>query len=133
MAHEALPDVPFDNAPAGGAAVQHGPWRKRANLASGLSVIEAFLAKAGFARAPWLVVGFAAGIGGWFALPSAGWWTALMLACGGVAVGAMLLLREEGSFPFLRQALAFVQNGKRLRLSIQFRVDHGDRGRVSHR
>lgn len=106
MAHEALPDVPFDNAPAGGAAVQHGPWRKRANLASGLSVIEAFLAKAGFARAPWLVVGFAAGIGGWFALPSAGWWTALMLACGGVAVGAMLLLREDGSFPFLRQALA---------------------------
>jgi len=105
MARDALPDVPFENAPDGDAAMQHGPWRKRVDLASGLRGIESFLARAGFARAPWLVAGFAAGIGVWFALPSAGWWAALMLACTGLAVAALLVLREDGSYPFLRQAL----------------------------
>ncbi|MEY4239428.1 MAG: hypothetical protein RL339_2029, partial [Pseudomonadota bacterium] len=51
--------------------MQHGHWRKRVNLASGLRAIELFLAQAGFARAPWLVAGFAAGIAAWCALPSA--------------------------------------------------------------
>lgn len=106
MARDALPDVPLGDVPVGDAALQHGPWRKRMDLASGLRGVEAFLARAGFARAPWLVVGFAAGIAAWFALPSAGWWVALMLAGGGVAAGAMLLLREDGAVPFLRQALA---------------------------
>jgi len=106
MARDALPDVPLGDVPVGDAALQHGPWRKRFDLASGLRGVEAFLARAGFARAPWLVVGFAAGIAAWFALPSAGWWVALMLAGGGVAAGAMLLLREDGAVPFLRQALA---------------------------
>lgn len=106
MAREALPDVPLGVVPEGDAALQHGPWRKRVNLASGLSGVESFLARAGFARAPWLVVGFAAGIAAWFALPSASWWIALLLACSVVAAGALLVLREDGRFPFLRQALA---------------------------
>lgn len=106
MARDALPDVPLGDVPVGDAALQHGPWRKRRDLASGLLGVEAFLARAGFARAPWLVVGFAAGIAAWFALPAAGWWLALMLAGVGVAAGAMLLLREDGAVPFLRQALA---------------------------
>ncbi len=106
MARDALPDVPLGDVPVGDAALQHGPWRKRVDLASGLSAIECFLARAGFARAPWLVVGFAAGIAAWFALPTAGWWVAFILAGGGIAAGAMLLLREDGALPFLRQALA---------------------------
>lgn len=108
MAQEALPEVPFDSAPNGVAAMQHGPWRKRGDLASGLSAIEDFLARAGFARAPWLVVGFAAGIGAWFALPSAAWWLGLMLAAAAMAGGVLVLLREDGAFPFLRQALAAI-------------------------
>lgn len=105
MAREALPDVPLGVVPEGDAAMQHGPWRNRVDLASGLRGVESFLAKAGFARAPWLVVGFAAGIAAWFALPSAGWWVALLLACGLVASRTLLVLREDGGFPFLRQAL----------------------------
>lgn len=85
--------------------MQHGPWRKRVDLASGLNAIEGFLSRAGFARAPWLVVGFAAGIGVWFALPSAAWWITIMLLAGGLAAGAMLLPRPDDGFPFLRQAL----------------------------
>ncbi|MFN9377049.1 MAG: ComEC/Rec2 family competence protein [Novosphingobium sp.] len=106
MARDALPDVPFESAPDGDAAMQHGPWRKRGDLASGLRGIESFLARAGFARVPWLVAAFAAGIGAWFALPAPGWWAALMLACTGVATAALLVLRGDGAFPFLRQALA---------------------------
>ena len=86
--------------------MQHGPWRNRVELASGLRAIEGFLARAGFARAPWLVVGFAAGIAAWFALPSAGWWVALMVGSAAAAAGALLMLRDEGRYPFLRQALA---------------------------
>src|SRR3546814_11564291 len=37
---------------------------------------ERFLSAAGFDRAPWLAVAFGAGIGAWFALPSAAWWIA---------------------------------------------------------
>ena len=106
MAREALPDVPLGVIPIGDAALQHGPWRKRVDLASGLRGVESFLAKAGFARASWLVVGFAAGIAAWFALPSAGWWIALLLACSLVAGAALLVLREDGQYPFLRQSLA---------------------------
>lgn len=56
-------------------------------------------------RAPWLVVAFAAGIAAWFALPSAGWWAALMVGGLTVAGGAVIALREDGRFPFLRQAV----------------------------
>lgn len=108
MAQEALPEVPFESAPEGVAAMQHGPWRKRVDLASGLSAIEGSLVRAGFARAPWLVVGFATGIGAWFALPSAGWWLGLMLTCAAMAGGVLIWLREDGAFPFLRQALAAI-------------------------
>ena len=106
MAQEALPDVPFDSAASGSAAMQHGPWRKRMDLASGLSAIEKFLAQAEFARAPWLVVAFAAGIAAWFTLPTAGWWIGLLAACSIIAAAALLLLREDGRYPFLRQAIA---------------------------
>lgn len=85
--------------------MQHGPWRKRVDLASGLSAVERFLAAAGFSRAPWLVAGFGAGIAAWFALPAAGWWLALILGCAGALGAAMLALSWDGAFPHLRQAL----------------------------
>lgn len=88
--------------------MQHGPWRNRAELASGLRSIEAFLARSGFDRAPWLVVAFVAGIAAWFALPTQGLWLALLVGCGALATGALTLLRAEGRYPYLRQALAAV-------------------------
>jgi competence protein ComEC len=88
--------------------MQHGPWRKRAELASGLRSIEAFLARAGFDRAPWLVVAFAAGIAAWFALPTQGLWLTLLVGCMAVAAGALALLRTDGRYPYLRQATVAV-------------------------
>ncbi len=105
MASEALPEVPLGTPPSGDAAMQHGPWRKRAELASGLTSIEAFLARAGFDRAPWLVVAFAGGIAAWFALPTRGLWLVLLTGCGLVALAALVLMRSGGRYPYLRQAL----------------------------
>lgn len=86
--------------------MQHGPWRKRVDLASGLSAAERFLAAAGFARAPWLVAAFGGGIGAWFALPTATWWVGLMLACAAALGAAIWLIPRDGALPHLRQAIA---------------------------
>jgi competence protein ComEC len=92
------------------AALQQGPWRKHFALSSGLSAaidaVEQFLRKAGFDRAPWLSVGFAGGIWAWFALDNHWQWLALLGACLGVLLAAVLFLREDGRLPFLRLALA---------------------------
>lgn len=106
MASEAPPPVPMDSSAPVGAALQHGHWRMRADLASGLAQLEQFLARAGFDRAPWLVVAFAAGIAGWFTLDNAAQWLAFLCTMAAVSVLALVLLREDGRFPFLRQALA---------------------------
>lgn len=105
MASSSPPTVPLGNEPPFGAALQHGHWRKRADLASGLARLENFLERAGFDRAPWLVVGFAAGIASWFALDNAWEWLALLATCGGVGLGALAGFRADGRFPFIRQAL----------------------------
>lgn len=86
--------------------MQHGPWPKRIDLASGLATIEGFLARAGFDRAPWLVAGFAAGIGIWFALPAKGQWLAVIVAGLAVSALALNLMRSEGRWPWTRQAIA---------------------------
>ncbi len=70
--------------------------------------VENFLGAAGFARAPWLVIAFAAGIGLWFQLPGPGQWLALISSCLLAAAAAFLLLRVEGAWPYLRQALGLV-------------------------
>lgn len=110
MADKALPEVPLGQAPSGDAALQHGPWRKRRDLASILKsmpeAVEAFLAEAGFDRAPWLVVAFAAGIAAWFALPTRGGWLAWLAGCLVVAGVVLIGLRAEGRYPLLRQAVA---------------------------
>lgn len=105
MAQEALPEIPIRDG-AAGAALQHGPWRNRATLASGLSAMEGFLVRAGFARAPWLVVGFAAGIATWFTLPTPIWWIAIMASGFGVGGGALVCLRVDGPYPYMRLAIA---------------------------
>ncbi len=93
-----------------GAALQHGHWRKRMNLSSGLTralvVVERLLESAGFDRAPWLAVGFAAGIAAWFALANSWQWLALIALCLAVMLGTLAGLRGDGRFPFLRQAIA---------------------------
>ncbi|MBK9011666.1 ComEC/Rec2 family competence protein [Novosphingobium sp.] len=108
MASVVPPDVPIDSPAPLGAALQHGHWRKRADLSSGLASVEHFLETAGFDRAPWLVAAFASGIAAWFALPDPGDWLALMAVGIAIAITALALMRREGRYPYLRQALVFV-------------------------
>lgn len=88
-----------------GAALQHRPWRNRADLSSGLTKVESFLSAAGFDRGPWAVVAFAAGIAAWFVLPTRWEWLALVSGCLAIAVIALAMLRADGRFPYLRQSL----------------------------
>ncbi|MBH5322709.1 ComEC/Rec2 family competence protein [Aurantiacibacter sediminis] len=67
-------------------ALQQTPWRKRASLSSLADGAEAFLARAGFDRGPWMAVAMAAGIGAWFALSTSAWWI------GAIAAGLMVPL-----------------------------------------
>ncbi len=94
------------------AALQHNLWRRLHGLSSGLHRfalrVEHFLGAAGFDRAPWLAVAFAAGIGLWFALTNSWQWLALLAFCAAVAMAALGLLSGEGRFPFLRQSLSLV-------------------------
>lgn len=86
------------------AALHHGSWRGFGHLSSTLERVERFLGAAGFDRAPWLAVAFMAGIFAWFALPTQAEWLALLVGCVAVAFGVAAGLREDGRFPFLRQA-----------------------------
>ena len=81
------------------------PWRSARGLSSGLADrAEAFLADAGFERAPWLAVAFAMGIAAWFVLPDRPSWTAFIGGCAGVAALAAWLGRGGERWPYLRQA-----------------------------
>jgi competence protein ComEC len=85
-----------------------GPWR----VARGLSRLgrmlaapaEAFLEGRPFERGQWLSVAFAVGIAAWFALPGPWQWLALLLVCGGGALGVVAAMRPEGDHPQLRRA-----------------------------
>jgi competence protein ComEC len=90
------------------AALQHIPWRKRMNLSSGLERVEQFLDRAAFDRAPWLVVAWAAGIAGWFALANAWQWLGLIAACLALAGSGLALFAADGRFAYLRQAIVVV-------------------------
>lgn len=70
--------------------------------------IERFLAGASFDRGPWLAVAFAAGIAGWFAAGNRWQWLALLATGLAVAAGGLALLRADGRFPYIRQALVAV-------------------------
>ena len=74
-------------------------------MSRGLALPERFLAESGFDRGPWLAVGFACGIAAWFGLDEPGLWIAFGIACLGLSLVGLLLLRAEGEYPHLRQAL----------------------------
>ncbi|MEO6042255.1 MAG: ComEC/Rec2 family competence protein, partial [Croceibacterium sp.] len=94
MATHAPHSVPLGGDSAD-AAVQQPPWRNGARLSSAPDAAEAFLARAGFDRGPWLVVAFMAGIAAWFWLRAPAAWVATM--AGGViaAIGAVALWRGD--------------------------------------
>ncbi|MEP7223098.1 MAG: ComEC/Rec2 family competence protein [Novosphingobium sp.] len=88
------------------AAMQHLSWRVVGRLSSGLDRLERFLAAAGFDRAPWLAVAFGLGIAAWFILANHWQWLAMIFALVGTMLSALLVMREDGRFPFARQAVA---------------------------
>jgi competence protein ComEC len=102
MASDAIFTGVEDSAPPGGAALQHGHWRRRNPLSSGVEILERFLGAAGFDRAPWLAVAFAAGIAAWFGLANARQWLALVAACLGTGLLGAAVMRADGRLPFLR-------------------------------
>ncbi len=100
------PGVPPSSDAPIGAALQHWHWRTRTNLSSGLKAAEHFLETAGFDRAPWLAVGFACGIAAWFALANLWQWLALIAMSLAILLSALVGMRADGRFPYVRQALA---------------------------
>lgn len=100
IASDSLPDL------AGRAALQHRLCRVAGRLSSGLDALEHFLCRAGFDRAPWLAVAFAAGIGAWFIFMQQWQWVAVIAMLSVTAACALLFMREDGRFPYLRQAFS---------------------------
>ncbi|HYD25249.1 MAG TPA: ComEC/Rec2 family competence protein, partial [Croceibacterium sp.] len=83
------------------------PWRNRARLSSVADGAEAWLARAGFDRGPWLAVAFAGGIAAWFMLDRPAEWVAAIAAGLLAAVGAVALWRgREDRAHLLRGAVA---------------------------
>ena len=87
------------------AALQQFRWRVATHLSSVLMRLEHFLGCAGFDRAPWLSVAFALGIAAWFSMANVQQWLAFLAAMGAAGAGAIVLLREDGRFPYIRQAV----------------------------
>lgn len=93
-----VPIIPMGEDPGGPDAApdpRPRPWQSARGLSStggGLADrAEAFLAGAGFERAPWLAVVFACGIITWFALPHPWQWLATMAGGAGAALAALAL------------------------------------------
>ena len=96
-----VPIIPIGEDPGGPDAApdpRPGPWQSARGLSSiggrsgGLAGrAEAFLAGAGFERAPWLAVVFALGIITWFTLPHPWQWLAAMAGGAGLSLAAMAL------------------------------------------
>ncbi len=104
MASDATPLVPMGSEVPDGAALQHKPWRKLSDLSSGLTRAEEFLAASRFELAPWLVVGFAAGIAAWFAAGNAWQWLGVIALALSGALGAAAVLHADGRYPYLRRS-----------------------------
>jgi len=100
-----VPIVPMGEEPGGGTATGEPvprPWQTVERLSSTaagprrqhwLAVAERFLGEAGFDRAPWLAVVFAAGILSWFALPGPWQWSAAVASGVALAAAAMAIWR----------------------------------------
>lgn len=107
MAQSRLPPVPMGEE-TGDAALQQPPWRKHVNLSSIPDAAEAFLARAGFDRGPWLAIAFGAGIAAWFALGEAWQWVAALAGGLLLATGAVALWKEQPSRTHLLRAALVV-------------------------
>ena len=105
MTSDATPLVPMGSTAPDGAALQHKPWRKLSDLSSGLAHTEEFLAASRFELAPWLVVGFAAGIAAWFAAGNVWQWLGVIALALGGAIGAAAALQADGPYPYLRRSV----------------------------
>ncbi|MCL9999872.1 MAG: ComEC family competence protein [Erythrobacter sp.] len=96
-----VPIIPMGEDPGGpdaAAAPRPRPWQSARGLSSiggGPGALaeraEAFLATAGFERAPWLAVVFACGIITWFTLPHPWQWLAAIAGGAGAALAAQAL------------------------------------------
>ncbi|MDE1915581.1 MAG: ComEC/Rec2 family competence protein [Sphingomonadales bacterium] len=88
------------------AALQQGHRTSVARLSSIALRLEQFLNDAGPDRLPWLAVGFASGIGLWFALANSCLWSGVIVFGLAVAGGALATARGQGRFDHLRLAVA---------------------------
>ena len=104
MAGDAIRRVPMGDG-TGNAALQQSPRLSTPALSSLLDRTEAFLGAAGFDRAPWLVVGLAAGIASWFWLAGPGEWLAMVLGTLLAAIAAAALWRDREDRVRLRHAV----------------------------
>lgn len=106
-----VPIIPMGDEPGGGDAadgvVSPRPWQTGGGKSSAgggqtswdigaigtrlADAAESFLTRAGFDRAPWLAVLFAAGIMAWFVLPGVWQWCAAIVGGVGLALGALTL------------------------------------------
>ncbi|MEO0906439.1 MAG: ComEC/Rec2 family competence protein [Pseudomonadota bacterium] len=96
-------------APVGQPKSARRLWQRGAGLSSPAKALgdraEAFLAEAGFDRAPWLAVLFAAGIAAWFALPAPIQWGAVIGVCLSLAGLSFVWWRKRADRERLRQAV----------------------------
>ena len=90
------PTVPLGEEPDD-AAMQQSPWRKTARLSSVADSVEAWLARAGLDRGPWLAVAFAGGIAAWFVLATPVEWVLAAAAGLIAALGAVALWRGNAA------------------------------------
>lgn len=88
------------------AALQQGHRASGAGLSSIALQTEQFLNVAGTDRLPWLAVGFAGGIGLWFALANSWLWCGVIVFGPGIAGVALTMMARQGRYGHLRVAVA---------------------------
>ena len=89
----------------GNAALQQPPRPSTPTLSSMLDRVEAFLASAGFDRAPWLAVALAGGIAAWFVVPEPAGWLAVIGAALLAAIAAAGLWRDTEERAVVRRSI----------------------------
>ena len=97
--------VPIGSPDPGRIAAVQRTWRMHGAMSRFADGTERFLAGSGFDRGPWLTVGFAAGIGLWFALPLRLYWIAAVIGLIGMAAVGHLGWRHRPGRTMLRLAV----------------------------
>lgn len=101
-----MSEIPLGDRSGEGDVALQRQWPNARPLSSMADRADRFLATAGFDRAPWLAVSLAAGIGAWFALPSAPYWIGSILVAAAVAAGALRALHLRNDMQDLLVAVA---------------------------